>query len=395
MPKGTPFHSRTSALCESHAWRNWSGYICASSYQLVPEMEYHAIRNGAALIDVSPLFKYRISGRDASRLINRVITRNASKCRPNQIFYTPWCDDRGKTVDDGTVWNLGDGSWRMTSAESNLRWLEESGYGMDVRVEDESEAVAAVALQGPMSKAILRKAAGDAVESLKFYRFTQTKLDGIPVTISRTGYTGDLGYEIWLDAGRAEPLWDGLMNAGKGFGITPTGLLALDISRIEAGFILAEVDYMPARKAMVDDQRYSPFELSLDWTLDWDKGYFTGRRALLEEKRRGVRRRIVGLEVDWGVVEKHFQAHGLPPEPPRTAWRSKVPVYAGLRQIGVATSGVWSPLLKKYIVIATVEAPYSLLGSLVEIEVTVEGERKRAPASVVKRPFFDPPRKKA
>jgi len=395
MPRGTPFHSRTSALCESYAWRNWSGYVCASSYQLVPEMEYHAIRSSAALIDVSPLFKYRITGKDAARLVNRVVTRDARACKPGQILYTPWCDDRGKTVDDGTVWNLGDGAWRMTSAESNFRWLEESASGMDAEVEDVSEDIATVALQGPLSKAILQDACDGAVEKLKFYRFTQTKIDGVPVTVSRTGYTGDLGYEIWAEADKAEKLWDALMEHGKGYGITPTGLLALDLSRIEAGFVLAEVDYMPSRKAVIDSQSYSPFELSLDWTVHLDKGAFTGRQALREELRLGVPRRIVGLEVDWGVVERYFQERGLPPEPPHLPWRSKIPLYVGLRQVGLGTSGVWSPLLKRYIVIGTVESSYARIGSVVEIEVTVEGERKRAPATVVKRPFFDPPRKKA
>ncbi len=395
MPRGTPFHSRTSALCESYSWRNWSGYVCASSYQLVPEMEYHAIRNSAALIDVSPLFKYHITGKDAARLVNRVVTRDTRTCKPNQILYTPWCDDHGKTVDDGTVWNLGDGAWRMTSAESNFRWLEDSASGMDVDVEDVSDDIATLALQGPLSKAILHHACDGAVDKLRFYRFTQTRLDGIPVTISRTGYTGDLGYEIWTEAGKAEKLWDALAEHGTGYGLTPTGLLALDISRIEAGFVLAEVDYMPSRKAVIESQSYSPFELSLDWTVSMDKGAFTGRKALQEELRRGVSRRIVGLEIDWAVVEKHFQDAGLPPEPPHLAWRSKVPLYAGLRQIGFATSGVWSPLLKRYIVIGTVESPYARPGSALEMEVTVEGERKRAPALVVKRPFFDPPRKKA
>ena len=395
MPQGTPFHSRTSALCESFGWRNWSGYMCASSYQLVPEMEYHAIRTSAGLLDVSPLFKYRISGKDAFRLVNQVITRDARKCRPGQIFYTPWCDDAGHTVDDGTVWNLGDGTWEMTSAESNLAWLEDSAYGMDAEVADDSERIAALALQGPMSRAILSTMADGVVEKLRYYRFARTALDGIPATVSRTGYTGDLGYEIWTPAEHALPLWDALMARGKGYGITPVGLVALDMARIEAGFILAEVDYTPARKALIDRQRYSPLELGLDWAVDLGKDSFNGRAALFEESRRGVRRRIVGMEVDWGTVEGYYRDLGLPPEPPRVPWRSKVPVYSGLRQVGHGTSGVWSPLLKRYLVLATLDAAYSRPGTEVEIEVTVEDERKRAPARVVKKPFFDPPRKKA
>jgi len=357
-------------------------------------MEYHAIRGASGLLDVSPLFKYHITGKDAFRLVNKVVTRDLARCRPRQIVYTPWCDDHGKTIDDGTVWNLGDGSWRLTSAESNVRWLEENAYGMNVEVEDVSEAIATAALQGPTSKAILQRACDGAVDALKYYRFTPARLDGIPVTISRTGYTGDLGYEIWTERENAEKLWDALMTHGKGYGITPAGLQALDMVRIEAGLVLAEVDYTPARKAVIDSQRYSPFELSLDWTVDFRKETFTGRSALLAEQRRGTPRRVVGMEVDWGTVERFYQERGLPPELPHTAWRSKVPVYSGLRQIGYATSGVWSPLLKRYLVLATLDAAYSRVGTVVEMEVTVEDERKRAPATVVPKPFFDPPRKK-
>lgn len=358
-------------------------------------MEYHAIRGAAGLIDISPLFKYRISGKDAFRLVNRVVTRDAAECRPGRIMYTPWCNDAGHTVDDGTVWNLGNGEWDMTSAESNLAWLEENAYGMDVQVVDGSERIAALALQGPLSRDILATAADGAVQKLRYYRFVRTTLDGIPVTISRTGYTGDLGYEIWTPRDHALGLWDALVAHGKGYGITPAGLIALDMARIEAGLILADVDYVPARRAMIDSQRYSPFELGLDWAVDLRKESFTGRAALLREQRRGVSRRIIGMEVDWAVVERFYQELGLPPEPPHVPWRSKVPVYAGLRQIGFGTSGVWSPLLKKYLVLATLDAAYAVPGTVVDIEVTVEDERKRAPATVVKKPFFDPPRKKS
>lgn len=357
-------------------------------------MEYHAIRNTAGLIDVSPLFKYEIQGADALRLVNKVVTREVSEARPGQILYTPWCDDRGKTLDDGTVWNLGKNTFRMTAAEPNLRWLEESAFGLDADVTDLSEEVAALALQGPLSRAILQSALDGAVNGLKFYRFASTKLGRTPLLVSRTGYTGDLGYELWTPREYAEELWDSLMKAGGTYGITPTGLLALDISRIEAGFVLAEVDYMPSRKAVIDEQCYSPYELSLDWTVSLSKGPFTGWRALADEAGRGPVRRIVGLEIDWGTVQSYYEKAGLPPEPPHTAWRSHVPVYAGMRQVGKATSGVWSPLLKRYLVIATVESAYSGPGTVVEMEVTIEGERKRAPATVVKRPFFDPPRKK-
>ena len=391
----TPFHSRTSALCESYNWRNWAGYVVPSSYQLVPEMEYHAIRNAAGLIDVSPLYKYHLAGRDAGRLVDKLVTRDTTKCRPGQVMYTPWCDDAGKTVDDGTLWNLGDGSYRMTAADSNLKWFQDNAIGMDVDVRDVSEDIGALALQGPTSQAILADAADGAIAKLRYFRFASGRIDGIPVTVSRTGYTGDLGYELWVDREDAERTWDAVSDRGKGHGLMPAGNLALDITRIEAGFILSEVDYIPSRKAVIDAQCYSPFELSLDWTVSLEKGPFVGRRALLKEARRGPPRRIVGLEIDWPFVEGLYAAVGLPPEPPRLAWRSSVPVYRGDRQVGRATSGCWSSTLKKYIALATVAAEFASVGMRVEMEITVEGERKRAPAVVVKRPFFDPPRKRA
>ena len=395
MRRGSPFHSRTSAACESWSWRVWAGYLIASSYSLVPEMEYYAIRHSAGLLDVSPLYKYLIRGNDALQLVNKVVTRDASKLAKGHIYYTPWCDDRGKTVDDGTLWNFGDGSFRMTSAEPNLKWLQDAGIGLDVEVHDVSEDIGALALQGPASRAILAEGADGAVKKLRYFRFVTTKFDGIPVQISRTGYTGDLGYELWVDRGRAEALWDTLLEKGSPHDLTPAGLLALDMARIEAGLILSEVEYKPARRAIVDAQRYSPFELSLDWTVALDKGAFIGRKALLAEKRRGPARRTVGLEIDWRTVERFYLDMDLPAQPPSEPWRSKVPLYSGYRQIGWATSGCWSPLLKKYIAIATVAAPYSRIGTRLEIEIAVEWQRRRAPAVVVERPFFEPGRKKA
>src|SRR5438094_1622637 len=393
--RGSPFHSRTSAACESWEWRGWSGYLAASSYSLVPEMEYYAIRHSAGMLDVSPLYKYLIRGKDALSLVNKVVTRNARKLAKGQIYYTPWCDERGKTVDDGTLWNFGDGSFRMTSAEPNLKWLEDAGMGLDAEVRDVSEDIGALAVQGPSSRAILMEGADGAVQKLKYFRFVNTTFAGIPVQISRTGYTGDLGYEIWVERERAEALWDALMDKGRGHDITPAGMLALDVARIEAGLILAEVEYMPARKAVIDVQRYSPYELTLDWTVASEKGPFIGRRALLDEKRPGPARRTGGLVIDWRTVEQLYLNMGLPPQPPSAPWRAKIPLYSGYRQVGWATSGCWSPLLKKYIAIATVAAAYSRPGTRVDIDLAVEWERHRIPATVVQRPFFDPDRKKS
>lgn len=395
MLRGSPFHSRTLAACQSWEWRAWSGYLSASSYSVVPYMEYYALRHSAGLIDVSPLYKYHVRGKDALAHLNKVVTRDLRKLSKGRIVYTPWCDENGKTIDDGTLWCLGDGSFRLTSATPNLKWLEDNGTGMDVEVEDVSEDTGALSLQGPSSRAILREAVGAVMDKLKFYCFTEAKLDGIPVEISRTGYTGDLGYEIWVERERAEKLWDVLMGYEEKYGLQPAGQAAMDICRIEAGLILGEVDYTHSRTALIDAQRYSPFELSLDWAVALDKGPFVGRRALIEEQRRGVARRVVGIEVDWTTASKYFTDMGLPPTPPSEPWSSKIPIYSGMRQVGWGTSGCWSPTIKKYIGLATVRSAYAQVGTPLEIDVEVEWERRRAPARVVPRPFYDPPHRKA
>ncbi len=394
MLKGSPFHSRTLAACQSWEWQAWSGYLSASSYSVVPYMEYYAIRHSAGLIDVSPLYKYHVRGKDALALLNKVVTRDLRKLSKGHIAYTPWCDENGKTIDDGTLWCFGDGSFRLTSATPNLKWLEDNGTGMDIEVEDVSEDIGALSLQGPSSRAILKEVVGDAMDKLRFYRFTDAKLDGIPVEISRTGYTGDLGYEVWVERERAEKLWDVLLEYDETYGLQPAGQAAMDICRIEAGLILGEVDYAHSRSALIDAQRYSPFELSLDWAVALDKGPFVGRRALVEEQRRGVARRVVGIEVDWTTASKYFMDMGLPPTPPSEPWSSKIPIYSGIRQVGWGTSGCWSPTLKKYIGMATVRSAYAHVGTPLEIDIEVEWERRRAPARVVQRPFYDPPHRK-
>lgn len=395
MPIGTPFHSRTSALCVSQNWRVWSGYFAASSYEVLHEHEYHAIRNSAALIDVSPLFKYDVRGKDSLKFVNRVITRDAARCAVNQVIYTCWCDEEGKVIQDGTVFRLGENHFRLNLADPSLRWFQINARGMDVEIEDVSEQVAAVALQGPTSHHILRQVSDADMGGLKFFRLTFGKIGGVPAMISRTGYTGDLGYEIWASATQAEGLWDTLIEGGKPYGITPAGMLALDMARLEAGFILIEVDYISAEKALIASQKYSPFEIGLGWTVDFNKENFVGRRALLEEKERGSPRQMVGLELEWGDFERLYQEVGLCPQVPSAAWRGGVPVYKDGRQVGKASTGCWSPALKKYIALATVESGYSKPGRQLMMEVTVEHERKKARAAVVKLPFFNPPRKRA
>ena len=393
MLRTTPFHERTAALCVSHAWRRWAGYVVASSYELSHEREYHSIRSAAALFDISPLYKYRISGKDAARLLDRVVTRNVARMQPGQVGYTGWCDAAGKMLDDGTVTRLEEDVFRMTSAEPNLRWLHDNATGLYVRIEDISDAMAALAIQGPASRAILAGMGADT--NLKYFRMAKARLAGIEVTISRTGYTGDLGFEIWVEAQNALPLWDALMQAGAGYGLTPAGMLALDVARIEAGLMLLDVDYVSARKALIAGQTSTPYELDLAWTVQLDKDNFVGRDALAEEARRGPQWQFVGVEVEWTSLERLYAEVNLAPRVPSAAWRTSVPIYAGNEQVGYATSGGWSPLLKAYIALAHLRSPWAKPGTQLDMEITVEHRRRRAAARVVKKPFFNPDRKRA
>jgi aminomethyltransferase len=390
--KTTPFHARTAPLCVSHAWRRWAGHVVASSYELSHEREYHVIRAAAALFDVSPLYKYVVRGRDAARLLDLIVTRNVLKASVGQVLYTPWCDHAGKVIDDGTIARLDEQVFRMTSAEPGLRWLQDNAAGMAVDIADVSDSVAALSLQGPMAWAILESL---GVPPLKYFRIAPATLRGIAVTISRTGYTGDLGFEIWVDAAQAIALWDALIDAGRPYGIMPTGLLALDMARIEAGLMLIDVDYVPARKALLESQLSSPFELDLAWAVNLDKQRFIGRDALAAEKARGPQWQFVGVEVDWNSLERLYSEVGLATRVPGAAWRMSVPIYSAGEQAGYATSGAWSPLLKKYIALAHLQSPWAAPGTELEMEITVEHRRKRAGITVVKKPFFDPPRKRA
>ena len=395
MLRTTPFHERTAPLNEGQSWRRWAGHVVASQYELLHDREYHAIRSSAALLDVSPLYKYLITGPDAARLLDRVVTRDVVGCKVGQVLYTPWCDADGKVIDDGTISRLDEHTFRMTSADPSLRWLHLNSAGLDASVADVSDRIAALSLQGPCSRAILESAAETDLSKLKFFRLTTATVRGIPITISRTGYTGDLGYEIWSEAEQAVPLWDALMEVGNDYGITPAGMLALDLARIEAGLLLIEVDYVSAHHALIDAQKSSPLELGLGWTVKLDKPPFVGRKALREEAARGPSWQVVGLEVDWDSLEALYAELSLPTRLPMAAWRTSVPVYAGSRQVGYATSGCWSQLLKKYIALAHVESTHAKVGTPLSMEITVEHRRKLAAVTVTKTPFFNPERKRA
>src|SRR5689334_18978797 len=395
MPIGTAVHERTFALCESLNYREWSGYYAVSAYESHHDHEYNAIRNATALIDVSPLFKYMVTGRDASRFVDRLVTRDVAKMSVGQVYYTPWCDEHGKVIDDGTVSRLDDQVFRWTAADPNLRWFRQNAHGLDVRIDDVSEQVAALALQGPTSARLLRAVAQADIDSLKYFRVTSGTISGIKVDISRTGYTGDLGYEIWMPADRAITVWDALMYGGRPFDIKPAGMLALDVARIEAGLLLIEVDFFSSRKAMIPSQMYSPYEMGLGRLVNLDKGRFIGQRALRDEARRGPARQVVGLAVDWNEVEKLYDAAGLAPAVAATASRVAVPVYRNGRQVGRATSTTWSPTLKRMIALATIDRPHYGVGTDLQFEMTVEAVRHRVAARIVKTPFFNPARKTA
>jgi aminomethyltransferase len=376
-------------------YREWSGYYTVSAYESHHEHEYNAIRNASALIDISPLFKYRVSGPDATRLVDRVITRDVTRMSVGQVWYTPWCDEAGKVIDDGTVARLDELIYRWTAADPSLRWFRQNASGLDVTIDDISEDVAALALQGPTSAQALRAVTDADMESLRYFRVTRGRIAGVPVDISRTGYTGDLGYEIWMPAQAALTVWDALMEGGRPFDIKPAGMLALDVARVEAGLLLIDVDFNSSRKAFIEAQKYSPFEMGLGRLVTLEKRPFVGREALLKEHRGRPSKMVVGLEVDWTDVESVYERVGLTPVAPAAASRVPVPVIKGGQQVGRATTTTWSPVLKRLIALATVEAPFYETGTRLEMEITVEATRHRAGAMVVPTPFFNPPRKTA
>jgi aminomethyltransferase len=392
---GTPFHPRTSPLNRKMQWREWSGYYASSVYADAHDIEYNAIREATALIDVSPLYKYQVSGPDALRLVDRVVTRDATKLPVGGVIYTPWCDEHGKVVDDGTIHRLDEQRFRWTAADPQLRWLRQNSAGLDVTIDEETEATAALALQGPLSRAILEDATGDSFADLRYFRRRPAKVGKVAVDVSRTGYTGDLGYELWIPTAGAVKVWDALMAAGAAYAIRPAGMLALDVVRLEAGLILLEVDYTSARHAMNPEQNYSPGEIGLGRLVSFDKGDFVGRLALEREARSGgPARRLVGLQLDWYDIEGLYDAQGLPPAISPSVDRSPVPVFAAGRQVGRATSHGWSPILKQAIALASVPPQYEALGTTLAVEWTVEGRRGRVGATVVALPFLDLERKR-
>ncbi|MBI4821335.1 MAG: aminomethyl transferase family protein [Deltaproteobacteria bacterium] len=394
MPIPSPFHERTAPLNTSQRWKDWAGFYAACAFGPSIDREYFAFRHTAGLIDVTPLYKYEVRGKDAAAMLSRMMVRNVAELRVGRVGYTCWCDDAGRVIDDGTVARLEEDHFRVTAADPTYYWLAKLSRGYEVDLEDSTETLAALALQGPMSREILRRVCDADLDTLKFFGITRANLDGKRVFVSRTGYTGDLGYEVWVDAREALAVWDAIMAAGRTFGVEPTGLDALDVTRIEAGFIMLDVDYHGAHKVVQDPRKSSPYEIGLGWTIASQRGPFVGKSALAAEARDGSKWQLVGLELSWEQLESLYESHGLPPNLPTRASREPIPVYADKKQVGRATSHTWSPILKKSIALASVHAPYAKPGTKLEIEHTVEFERRRVPAVVTKTPFFDPERKR-
>jgi aminomethyltransferase len=395
MPVGTAFHERTFALCQSLNYREWSGYYTVSVYEVHHEHEYNAIRNACALIDITPLYKYLVTGQDATKLVNRVITRDIKKVAVGQVIYCCWCDEQGKVIDDGTITRLEENKYRWTAADPSLRWFRQNALNMDAQIEDISERTAALALQGPTSGTLLKSLAEADIANLKYFRMTSGKIAGVPVDISRTGYTGDLGYEIWVPWSDAVKVWDALMDKGKQFDIHAAGMLALDVARVEAGLLLIEVDYSSSKKALISSQKYSPYELGFEKMVHLQKENFVGKAALERDHKQGVPRQLVGLEIDWNEVEARYDKFGLSPAAPSQASRVPVPLYLEGKQVGKATTTTWSPVLKKLIALASVDTAHAKLGTKLQMEITIEAMRQNVTAQVVKLPFFNPARKTA
>lgn len=392
----TPFFERQLALCESMRWKLWSGFYAVDSYLVHHDPEYFAVRGAAGLLDVTPLCKYLVSGKDSAAFLSRIMVRDIMKLHAGRVAYTCWCNDRGKVVGDGTVMRRSESEFLVTTTDPTYAWLHQFTDGYAVSVTDVTDHVAALALQGPCARDILQCASSSDIAGLRYFSMVQTTIAGCPLWISRTGYTGDLGYELWIDRPDALRVWDVLMDVGQGYALRPIGLKALDMCRLEAGLILKHVDYYSALEALIDARMSTPYELGLGWTVQLERAPFTGQAALKLEKDTGAAWALVGLNINWAETEALYAGVGLPPTLCSEPWRTSVPVYRdrGRRhQVGYATSGTWSPLLKKNIALACVRAGYAKSGTKLQFEMQVEHVRYAVTATVGPPRFFNPARK--
>jgi aminomethyltransferase len=397
MIKETPFHPRTSAANETGLWSHWSGYLATDRYQMSDKFEYFAIRNSAAVIDTSPLYKYRIYGRDAEKYLAGVLTRDIRKCRPGQAHYTAWSDDEGWVIEDGVILRLSDDEFLLTAAEPNLAYLTALTSGLSVVIEDVSDDYGALAIQGPYSREILKQLAPE-VEGIGYFHLTEAKIGDAPVTISRTGFTGDLGYEIWVGSDDALEVWDRLFEVAAPYGTIPAGQTALLISRIEAGLILIDVDFYSARYAWNDDQRATALELNMGWMLRDLKGddrAFIGRRAIEREiADKSSRWKTVGVVVDWEHWAKTHNDRGLVTPKDHTPEHGGMMLYdKKIERIGYTPSFVYSPVLQQHIGIARLRPDHAEVGTKVGLEVTIDHRYEVVDSYVTRLPFYNPPRK--
>jgi aminomethyltransferase len=380
----SPFYERLSALDTVNQWHEWKGYLSADALYCA-ETEYFAIRNATAVFDLTPMTKYRITGSDAPAYINRLVTRDMDKIKPGRVAYAVWCDDRGQVIDDGTIFHLKQGEYRLCSQERHFAWLQTAAIGFDVSIVCETDDVAGLAVQGPTSFSVLSKMGLDGLGELKPFGLMNFDFDGADLMVSRTGFTGDLGYELWIEPGKAELLWDALFEAGKLYGIRAMGTHALELARIEAGYLAAYEDFLPADATVRHGRTRSPFELGLNWLVDFKKPNFNGRRALAEEQRRGSTWRLVKLDIDGNKAANHSYIFA----------KEK----GNKKEIGFVTSAAWSPVCKQNIAIGTVRMPHGDVGSNVWVEVYYQREmhwsRAMAKATVVDKPFWFPPRRSA
>jgi aminomethyltransferase len=399
MIRTSPFHERTSAANETGLWTHWVGYLAAAKYQMSEKFEYFAIRNSAGLFDSSPLFKYRIHGPDAEPFLAGALARDIRSCAVGHGQYTIWCDDRGFVVEDGVVLHIAPDEFWLTAAEPNLAYFVNLARGQQVEIEDISERYGVLAVQGPYSRAILAGLA-PAVEKLPYFGLTTAKIGGIPVTISRTGYTGDLGFEIWVGADDAIAIWDAVVEASRGRGVVPFGLTALSMARIEAGLLLLDVDFASSRFAWTDAHRSTPIELGLGWMfkdLAANGRSFLGREAIAREiADRTSRWKLTGLVLDWRDYDRHFDAAGLIPPKDHTPIEEEYYIYDDdLRQLGYATSLMYSPMLQRHIALARVPLSLTAPGSRVKLELAVSHKYEYFDAHVTRLPLYNPDRRTA
>ena len=399
MIRTTPFHERTSALNETGLWEHWSGYLTATRYQMSEKFEYFAIRNSAGMFDTSPLYKYRIHGPDAEKYLAGVLARDPRTCTPGHAQYTIWCDDRGYVIEDGVLLRLAAAEYLLTSAEPNLAYFR-GLIGRDrVEVEEVSEDYAVLAVQGPKSREIIASMA-PKVAKLDYFGLTTTKVGGAPVTVSRTGYTGDLGFEIWARSDDALRVWDAVWEASRGRGVVPFGMTALYMARIEAGLLLLDVDFQSSRFAWTDAHRSTPIELGLGWMLrgvESDDRAFIGRDAIRREiAGRTSRWKMMGLVYDWKEHDRHFGTAGLIPPKDHTPIQDEYYVYdADGRQLGYATSQMYSPMLQRHIALARVPLDVATPGCRVKVEMAVSHRYEYFDAEVARLPLFNPERRTA